>query len=276
MLTGRDLIADIEACQPRHGEFAIWWLGQHGFVLKLGHTVFYIDAYLTPEPARLVPPLLQPAEVTNADFILGTHDHGDHIDRPAWPLLAAASPAAKFVVPLMLRSRLCAELGLPTARVVGLDEQRTFERSGVRITGVASAHEEIEQDETSAFHPAVGYVIEATGATVYHSGDCCVYDGLSAQLRRWELDLMLIPINGRDDERRAAGMLGNMDEAEAAALTAGVGPRCVIPAHYDMFANDGGDPQAFAAAVKQRAPEQKVVICKHGERVMLACRRGRR
>ncbi|MEW6250805.1 MAG: MBL fold metallo-hydrolase [Planctomycetota bacterium] len=271
MLTGRDLIADIDAYQPRRGEFALWWLGQHGFVLKLGRTVFYIDAYLTPDPRRLVPPLLRPEEVANADFILGTHDHGDHIDRPAWPALAAASPNAKFMVPLLLRSRLCSELGLPPARVIGLDDQRTFSRGNLRLTGIAAAHEELAPDPANGCHPALGYVIAAGSATIYHAGDCCVYAELSTQLRRWDLDLMILPINGRDDVRRAAGIIGNMDAYEAAGLAGVVAPGCVVPSHYDMFADNPGDPQLFAGHLRERHPEQKFVLPEHGTRIVLAC-----
>jgi L-ascorbate metabolism protein UlaG (beta-lactamase superfamily) len=36
-----------------------------------------------------IAPLVQPGEVTNATVVLGSHDHADHIDREAWPGIAA-------------------------------------------------------------------------------------------------------------------------------------------------------------------------------------------
>ena len=38
-----------------------------------------------PSRFRNVPPLLDPADITNADWVLGTHDHGDHIDTRSLP-----------------------------------------------------------------------------------------------------------------------------------------------------------------------------------------------
>ena len=96
MREGRQLLADIGACRLAAGECALWWLGQHSFVLKLGDIVVYLDPYLSDHPERRAPPLLRPEEITNADLILGTHDHDDHIDRAVWPALASASPAATW------------------------------------------------------------------------------------------------------------------------------------------------------------------------------------
>ena len=51
-------IADIDRCTPAEGQCAFWWLGQQGFVVKLGETVCYLDARsyaerLLGSPARL-------------------------------------------------------------------------------------------------------------------------------------------------------------------------------------------------------------------------------
>jgi L-ascorbate 6-phosphate lactonase len=44
--TGHALIEDIDTCSPQRGQCAFWWLGQQGYVIKLGTTVCYVDAYL--------------------------------------------------------------------------------------------------------------------------------------------------------------------------------------------------------------------------------------
>src|SRR5512141_3409900 len=105
-LTGDKLVADIDRCKVKRGELAFWWLGQHSFVVKLGSTVIYLDPFLTDLKDRQVRPLLRPQQLTNAHWILGSHDHLDHIDRPVWPALAQASAEAYFVVPELLRTRL--------------------------------------------------------------------------------------------------------------------------------------------------------------------------
>ena len=79
--------------------------------------------------------MIDAAQVSNADAILGSHDHVDHIDRSAWPTLAKSSPAAKFVVPILLKDRICAELGIAPDRVLGVDDGISIDIGPVKITG---------------------------------------------------------------------------------------------------------------------------------------------
>jgi L-ascorbate metabolism protein UlaG (beta-lactamase superfamily) len=266
---GKALIADIHACRVPKGGVALWWLGQHGFVVKAGRTVVYIDPFLTPLAGRQVPPLLRPEDVTNADWVLGTHDHADHIDRPAWPRIAAASPRARFVVPDLLRAGLARDLGLPAARLEGLDDGGAVARGGVRISAVAVAHEFLDRDPATGRYPYLGYVVELPGFTLFHSGDACNYEGWLTKLRRWRFDAVLLPINGRDAVRLAAGCIGNMTYQEAADLAGALRPRFTIPTHYDMFAMNPGDPGLFAGYMGVKYPDLAVRICAHGRRLLL-------
>ncbi|HEX3192379.1 MAG TPA: MBL fold metallo-hydrolase, partial [Streptosporangiaceae bacterium] len=72
-------------------------------------------------------------------------------------------------------------------------------------------------------------MLEIGGIRFYHSGDCLVYPELPATLSALTPDVLMIPINGRDHMREARGIVGNMNEAEAAWLCAQVGPSYVIP-----------------------------------------------
>jgi len=272
MLTGDELIRDIDAYEATDAEFGLWWLGQHGFVVKLRSATVYVDPYLSDNPARQTPPLLRPDEVTNADLILGTHDHGDHIDRGAWPVLAARSPNARFVVPELLRETLWRELHMPPERFAGLDDGRSIDVHGLRITGVAAAHEFLDAEATTGLHPYLGYVIEADGCAIYHAGDTCAYEGLQTKLRKWRFDLMMLPINGRDAARLSAGCIGNMTYQEAADLAGPLRPGLTVPAHYDMFAGNGEDPRLFIDYMRVKYPHLAVRRCQHGRRVVVGCR----
>lgn len=121
------------------GKLALSYLGQHSFILKLGDAVIYIDPYLTPDRARLIAPVLSPQEITNATLITGSHDHGDHIDHPAWPVLAAASPDAVFVVPEAVRQAVGEATGIVPERIRGLNDSGQLKIAGVTITAVAAA-----------------------------------------------------------------------------------------------------------------------------------------
>ncbi|MEI8197927.1 MAG: MBL fold metallo-hydrolase, partial [Phycisphaerae bacterium] len=231
MLHGSALIRDIDACQLAPGQAAFWWLGQHGFAVKLGHTICYIDAFLSPMAGRQVPPLLNPADITNATLVLGSHDHGDHIDRPAWPLIAQASPHAKFIVPKLLQSQVARELHIPLDRVLGVDEGITLTPEGVQVTAVSAAHEFLDIDLATGLHPYVGFILTGNGLTLYHAGDTCLYEGMQASLRRFPIDLAFLPINGRDAKRLRSNCIGNLTYQEAVDLAGAIRPGLVVPTH---------------------------------------------
>ncbi len=266
MPTGKHLIRDIDTCEVPAGQLAIWWLGQHGFAIKAGQNVVYIDPFLTPMARRQVPPLLAPTDVTNATLICGTHDHADHIDREAWPALAKASPDARFVVPDLLRGGLARDTGIPVDRFIGLDDGQSRTVSGIEVCGIAAAHEFLDRDPASGRYPHLGYVIHANGCRVYHAGDCCIYEGLQTKLRRWPMDVVLLPINGRDAVRLAAGCIGNMTYQEAADLAGALQPGLTVPAHYEMFANNSQDPAAFINYMKVKYPRLATAVLGHAER----------
>ncbi len=267
--SGSDLIRDVDSCIVNHGQLALWWLGQHSFIVKTGKTIIYIDPFLSALDGRQVPPLVTAEIVRHADIICGTHDHADHIDRPVWPALAAASPQAKFVVPDLLRERLAVELPVALDRLVGLDDGKSVHVAGVKISAVAASHEFLDQDPETGRYPYLGFIFEADGRTWYHAGDTVWYEGLQTKLRRWKFDLMLLPINGRDAHRLSTGIIGNMTYQEAADLSGPLNPGLVIPTHYEMFAGNPGDPKAFQEYMRVKYPTVKTHRCRHGERLVI-------
>lgn len=266
MPTGAALVAQINARPVPADALAIWWLGQQGYVIKGGSAVVYVDAFISEHPRRLIPPLLEAEQLTNADLICGTHDHRDHIDRAAWPFMAAASPRARFVVPDLLKEGLAADLAIPLDRFIGLDAGKSYaDPGGVRITAVPSAHEFLNPDPATGRHPYLGYILELNGCTVYHAGDTCLYEGMQAWLRRWTIDVAMLPINGRDARRYAANTIGNMTYQEAVDLAGAITPALTLPGHYEMFANNSQDPAAFIDYLRVKYPGLGTTLCRHGE-----------
>jgi L-ascorbate 6-phosphate lactonase len=269
MKTGTQLITAIEACTPAEGHFAFWWLGQQSFVIKLAGKTCYFDLFLSPLERRRVTPMLAPSDVTQADYVFGSHDHADHIDRSVWPAIAAASPHALFVVPSLLLPELACDLDIPLRRFIGVDGDDTIDAGPIRITGIPAAHEFLDRDEATGRYPYLGYVVEGGGVTLYHAGDTCLYEGLHARLRRWKLDAAFLPINGRDARRLAANCIGNMTYQEAADLAGSLAPRLTLPTHYDMFAMNSEDPDLFMEYMKVKYPDLKAVLCEYGEGVQV-------
>jgi len=84
------LISEINKSQVEPGTLQIWWIGQEGFVFKSHGRIIYIDPYLSTyaekitkgnadEHVRIKPAPMKPEDVDNADIVLCTHDHADHI-----------------------------------------------------------------------------------------------------------------------------------------------------------------------------------------------------
>jgi L-ascorbate metabolism protein UlaG (beta-lactamase superfamily) len=132
--------------------------------------------------------------------------------------------------------------------------------AGFKIHAVPAAHEELESDENGR-HKFLGYVVEFAGAFIYHSGDTVLYDGMIEGLRRWPIDVALLPINGRAPERRVAG---NLWGREAAQLAKDIGARLVIPCHYAMFEFNTATPDEFVAECRRR--EQACTVLRAGQR----------
>lgn len=265
--THTGLIEDIDVCTLEHGQCAFWWLGQLGFALKLGKTVVYLDPFLSEHPNRLVPPLLDPAHIQNTAVVFGSHDHADHIDRPAWRIMAAKSSAVRFVVPEALLPGLAQELAIPLKRFIGLNDGTSISIDNVVLSGIAAAHEFLDRDPVTGRYLYLGCIIQGNGCTVYHAGDTCWYEGLVKRLLTHTIDICFLPINGRDAKRYAAGCIGNMTYQEAADLAGEIRPRLCVPAHYDMFAMNSEDPRLFTDYMRVKYPDIPVCVCRHGERV---------
>ena len=265
---GKKLVAEVDSKIIPPSMVGIWWLGQHSFIVKLGAKIIYIDPFLSDHGKRLIPPLLKPEDITNADLVLGSHDHRDHIDREMWPAISKASPKTLFVVPEFHRTALSSDLDIPLDRFVGMNDGEEKTVSGISISAVASAHEFLARDELSGLYPFLGFVVRGNGITLYHSGDTCNYEGLQTKLSKWKFDVIMLPINGRDAKRLSSGCVGNMTYQEAADLAGALSPGITIPAHFEMFPDNLENPQLFLDYMLVKYPHLKTQLSKHGELVL--------
>jgi L-ascorbate 6-phosphate lactonase len=234
--------------EPPPGSAVLVWFGQASVALRVAGATVLVDPFLSPHPDRLVPPPFAAEEARGVDVVLITHDHLDHLDEQALPAIATASPNAVVVVPDEIVERVT-ELGIEPARIRGLAADGSTEIGSVTLHAVPACHGD-GMDDAYRLGPFRGYVVGAGGVRVYHAGDTIPFDGLVDRLREVGVDLALLPINGRDAERETLGIVGNMDEHEAAQLALDIGADAVVPLHWDMFAGNPGDPGAFVAAAR--------------------------
>jgi L-ascorbate metabolism protein UlaG (beta-lactamase superfamily) len=253
------------------GEVEVHWLGQASFALRFDGATVLVDPFLAQHPDRLVPPPFAPEEATGIDLVAITHDHLDHLDRESLPGIAAASPAARFILPAPLVDRM----PVPAERVLGIGPGETAEVAGLRVHAVRALHGDYPADAYSFDGAAgdgqcrfLGYVFEGDGRRVYHSGDTIPYDGLAEEVRRLEPDVALLPINGRDAEREALDIVGNLDEAEAVELAVAIGVDLLVPMHWDMFAANPGSPD-LVVELARRHPGLTVLVPEHGRSLVV-------
>ncbi|MGZ5319193.1 MAG: MBL fold metallo-hydrolase, partial [Actinomycetota bacterium] len=100
----------------------------------------------------------------------------------------------------------------------------------------------------------LGYVVDAGDVRLYHAGDTIHYKGMETMLGGLEIDLAMLPINGRDPEREARGIVGNLSEREAAWLAKEIGAGVVVPMHYDLFARNRGYPAHLVESIERDHP----------------------
>lgn len=239
------LIDEVRDVHVQPGALRFWWLGQQSWIVKTATLTLFIDPYLTPKAKRNTPPFFPPQELTIADYILGTHDHTDHIDRPALGGMMAASPRARLIVPAKAAATLPGN-GVPAERITALDGERrsVFSSGNLRVTALRAKHEFFDYSVDFGY-PYLQYIIEADGVCIYTAGDTLLYDGMLTALQEWKPDVAFVPINGRDGPRYRRGCMGNMTWQEAADLCGEWGPGLVCPAHYEMFSDNSEDPTKF-------------------------------
>jgi L-ascorbate metabolism protein UlaG (beta-lactamase superfamily) len=270
--SGAALLDEIRATGPPAGSVAVWWLGQSGFLLKEAGTTILVDPYLsehltrkyagTDRPhVRMTRAPLRGSDLSGVDLVLASHKHSDHLDPATLPDLLAASPSATLVLPESILAH-AEGIGLPARRLAGLVAGASVAMPGVTVRAVPSAHEGLDTDDRER-HLYLGFVIELGGLRFYHSGDSLAYEGLAEAIGAEPLDVMFLPINGRDPAR---GVPGNMTAAEAVDLANRVRPRFVVPHHYDMFTFNTVPVAAFEAEALRLVPGVRPRVLWCGER----------
>jgi len=230
------------------GTIALWWLGQAGFAVRAGGLVMLLDPFLAPMAERLSTPAFDPDDAVGVDVVTCSHEHYDHLDLASLPAIARASPKARFIVPRPLVDAVAAA-GVPRQRIVGAQPDERIRLDGVTLhplparhgVGMADAYT-FGRELSGGLYRFLGFVVDDGVARVYHAGDTIAYDGQAERLRALNVDVALLPINGRDHYREAAGIVGNLDHREAARLAADAKVDVLVPMHYDAFASNRGYP----------------------------------
>ncbi len=250
---GRALIDEINSLEVGKGRIAIYYFGQCGFVLKSRTRTVGIDLILEElygkngERRRVFSPPFSPDQGLHLDYLLVTHDHRDHLDDRTIQGLKRANPSLQVVVPKGLEDCLPARL----EGLVYLGKEMCIRSENLEIEAVPTPHTEYIFDERGE-SISQGYFITMEGKRFFHCGDALCDEKLRKAVSDFSPYIMFLPINGRDEERTKAGIIGNMTSQEAISFS--IDMRAImIPMHYDFFLNNGYDIELF----KKEAEEAK-------------------
>jgi L-ascorbate metabolism protein UlaG (beta-lactamase superfamily) len=265
--SGERLLEDVRGADP--GALHLWWLGQSGFLVAWQGRHLLLDPYLsdsltrkyaaTDKPhERMTELVVDPAALGFVDVVTASHAHTDHLDPDT---LRALGTAVTIVAPAAHRDLVVERSGLEPLRI---DDGETVEAAGFSITAVPAAHEEMSRDDAGRMLH-LGYVVRCGPFAIYHAGDTIPYPGLADRVRAVaDVDVALLPINGRLPERRVAG---NLWGDEAAALAHELGAGLAVPMHFEMFAFNSEPPEAFQQACERIGQPYRVL--RAGERLTL-------
>jgi len=225
-------------------QLRIQWLGQAGFLIDSKQARIIIDPYLSDslaikykgtrfEHVRMMPVFINPADIGSISVFLSSHHHTDHMDKDTIYPIASTNKSCLFVIP----AASCESPKLKNVakeRIIAADAFAPINIRDIAIFPIPSAHEELTIDE-SGHHVYLGYIITIGNITLYHSGDCVPYAGLLRNLADFRVDIALLPVNGRDEIRKTAGILGNFTLDEALQLSMDAGFGFSIGHHFGMF-----------------------------------------
>jgi L-ascorbate 6-phosphate lactonase len=190
--------------------------------------------------------------------LLATHSHADHLD-PGSINAFLDHKSTRFVGPPMAVENVLAA-GIDRARTTSVSRGDVVEIGDLTVRVVHARH-------LFGLEPtpdAVGYVLEADGVTIYHSGDTEYDSDIISDTRG--VTASLISINGTT---------GNMNAHEAAMLAWLQGAKLAVPFHYGLWRDvDYGegatlDPELFVNTYHRLDPEGRTHVLSPATAVVL-------
>ena len=265
------LLEDIRQARQVSDHFHLWWLGQSGFLVCWQGQFLLFDPYLSDSlthkyadsakpHVRMTERVIDPGQLDFVGLVTSSHNHTDHLDAETLKPLVAANLDLAVVIPSANRQFVAERLGVEEDWLHCLEVGEQFSHGPFTLHAVPAAHEQLDLDDEGR-HPYLGYVASFGPWSIYHSGDTVPYEGMVDQLSPWNLDLAILPINGRTATRDVPG---NLWGREAVQLAREAGISMVIPCHYDMFTFNTETPDEFLR--EAAVTGQPVQVLQAGER----------
>ena len=217
------------------------WYGHAALGLETDGHKIVVDPYLSENPAASISP-----DAVEADFILISHGHGDHVGDS----VAIAQRTKALVISVNEIALWFGNQGIEShGQHIGGGYKYPF--GYLKLT--LALHGSELPDGSSGGNPCGFLLTTNEGKKIYMAQDTGLFGDMKL-IGEEGIDLALVPIGdnftmGPDDALRAVKL---------------VRPRVVIPIHYNTFDLIAQDGDAWAERVRQETDTQAVVL-KPGE-----------
>jgi L-ascorbate 6-phosphate lactonase len=223
----------------------VWYLGCNGFVIK-GHegTILYIDPYLgtgdPPRTVRMIPVPFDSRDVREADALLTTHEHTDHVHGPSQGPLLAGTDAEMYGTD----SSLAVVDEADWTDEWDVDESQLHEVTQLEL-GEFTVYVEPAHDP-DADHP-VSYVVEHDAGTFFHGGDARPSEAFEAIGEAYDLDLGALAFGSAGmipdkETRQPKYTQWYADEEDVVEAARQLRLDRLLPTHWDMWKGLTADP----------------------------------
>lgn len=216
----------------------VTWLGHGTWKLEIGDTNVVLDPFLDDSPTAPCK-----SDAVNADYILVSHGHFDHVaDVAKIANRCGSTLVAIFEITEWFKNNHGIEALEPMNRGGGIDLPFG------RVTMTVAEHSS-QLPDGSYGGEAAGFVVEAEGKRLYFACDTALFSDMK-QIGEGGLDLAVLPIGDRFT-------MGPDDSIKAALY---LEAKQVAPAHYNTWPPIEQDAAAWAARVSAATSSEPVVL----------------
>ena len=254
-----DIVPAVESFAIDRG-LCLWWLGGPSFVVRSRTTTIYVDPYYSDDRAghpqgfeRVIPNYMVPEDVTRADVLISTHNHGDHCDQHTLGVLCSHTAARIVAAPSSARKMEAWPFTQGRVDEFPVCTSKTY--GDITIESWPSK----DWDDAGA----VTFVLSHGGHTIFAGGDTLLFDGLAQIADEYQIDLAVLALaHNRRDIIDADVYLDPPAFAKATAL---LRARKVMPIHWDIWKAWVEDPHVVEPHLKGVAAQ--LILPRPGELV---------
>ena len=219
------------------------WIGHSTYMVRVGGRTLLTDPIWSNRcspvplfgPKRKQPPALQLEELPVIDYVLISHDHYDHLDRPTVEKLFERFPNILWIVPQGVK-KWFEKLGIKNVVELGWWEEVDID-SLFKVTAVPTQHFSGRHSPHLNGTLWCGYMVENLGVkkTLYFVGDTGYnpYDFKEIGKRFEQVDLSLIPI-GSYSPRKFMGPV-HIEPKDAVNIHQDVNSKLSLGMHWKTF-----------------------------------------